>query len=462
MLWPRGYFFFGAMQYAEAVRYLYSLGNEVLTAKLGLQNISTLLSFLGQPHRKFRSILVAGTNGKGSVAAFIESILRTVGLNSGLYTSPHLLRIEERIRVSGTLISADEFGRLTGQVKEAVAALHSGQTPAPQPGRLERYPTYFEMVTAIALQHFAERAVDVAVLEVGLGGRLDATNVVDPLVAVITNVDYDHQAFLGNRLEEIAAEKAGIIKPRSREHQPLPVVCASINPLVRSIVEARCWETGSRCSHALDNLSFHAEPDSLGRFRLKTSLLSGEQLDVRIPLPGEHQLWNALTAIRAAELLRSEGVAIELAAIKAGLEAARWPGRLEVIDGKPPLILDGAHNPAGAECLRRYCEQFLAGMRIVLIFGAMRDKAIVEIAGKLFPLAQTIVLTAAGSNRSADPEEIAGQLPVFRANCHVASSPEEALNTARRMAGPGSVILVAGSLFLVGDIQRVLNPAAAA
>src|SRR5262245_20104998 len=259
------------MQYADALRYLYSLGNEVLTAKLGLYNISTLLESLGNPQRKYDSVLVAGTNGKGSVAAFIESVLRSSGMRTGLYTSPHLVRIEERVRVEGNPISAEDFARWTQQVKGRVdELLGPGVSDPASTFRLDRHPTYFEMVTAIALNYFAEQRVEVAVLEVGLGGRLDATNVVDPRVAVITNVSYDHQKYLGYRLEQIAAEKAGIVKPRSiAKAGPLSVVCTSDDPVVRSIVEQQCRDTGARCIHALDEARIEAEPDSIGRFRLK-------------------------------------------------------------------------------------------------------------------------------------------------------------------------------------------------
>ena len=260
------------MQYADALRYLYSLGNEVLTAKLGLHNISTLLESFGNPHRLYHSVLIAGTNGKGSVAALIESVLRRAGLNVGLYTSPHLVRIEERVRVRGNLISAEDFARLTEQLKDRVGELLNPQGSTQALGQLDRHPTYFEMVTAIGFCYFAEQNVDLAVLEVGLGGRLDATNVVNPRVAVITNVDYDHQKYLGNRLEEIAIEKAGIIKPRlDASTGPLSVVCTSDNPVVRNIVEEQCRATGARCIHALDEARFEAEPDALGRFRLKVS-----------------------------------------------------------------------------------------------------------------------------------------------------------------------------------------------
>ena len=450
------------MQYADALRYLYSLGNEVLTAKLGLHNISTLLESFGNPHRLYNSVLIAGTNGKGSVAALMESVLRRSGLNVGLYTSPHLMRIEERVRVQGSPISAEDFARLTGQLKDKVGELLNPQRPQTL-SQLDRHPTYFEMVTAIGFCYFAERQVDVAVLEVGLGGRLDATNISDPRVAVITNVDYDHQKYLGSRLEEIAVEKAGIIKPRlNATDGPLSVVCTSDNPVVRNIIEERCRAAGARCIHALDEARVEAKPDTLGRFRLKVSFPSGFTLDLRVPLPGEHQVRNAVAAVRALMVLQAEGFPIDAKAIEEGIQTTRWPGRLELIDGDPPILLDGAHNLAGAESLRKYCEQFLHTRRVVLVFGVMRDKDVVEIASKLFPLADEIVLTAAESERSAEPAWIAAQLPEFQSRYHCTRSPEEALGVARTLASPDGIILAAGSLFLVGDLQRALNLEAAA
>ena len=451
------------MQYADALRYLYSLGNEVLTAKLGLHNISTLLESFGNPHQLYHSVLIAGTNGKGSVAAFIESVLRRSGLNVGLYTSPHLVRIEERIRVRGNLISTEDFARLTQQLKERVGELLNLQGSTQTLGQLDRHPTYFEMVTAIGFCYFAEQKADVAVLEVGLGGRLDATNVVNPRVAVITNVDYDHQKYLGNRLEEIAIEKAGIIKPQLDESTgPISVVCASDNPVVRHIVEEQCRAAGARCIHALDEARFEAEPDALGRFRLKVRFEPGFTLDLRIPLPGEHQVRNALAAIRALMVLQTEGFPVDAKTIEEGIEAAAWPGRLEFVGGDPPIILDGAHNIAGAESLRKYWERFLHTRRVVLMFGVMRDKDVVEIAGKLFPLAAEIVLTAAESERSAEPAWIAAELPEYQPRYHCTRSPHEALSVARNLASPDGIILAAGSLFLVGDLQRTLNLEAAA
>jgi dihydrofolate synthase/folylpolyglutamate synthase len=448
------------MHYAEAVRYLYSLGNEVLTAKLGLQNIATLLQFLGDPQREFKSVLIAGTNGKGSVAAFIESVLRTAGLKTGLYTSPHLIQIEERIQINGTMICAEDFAHLTEVVKDAVAVLLKSSRRDSAAPSLDRHPTYFEMVTAIAFKYFAEQDIDLAVLEVGLGGRLDATNAVDPRVAAITNVDYDHERYLGSRLQEIAFEKAGIIKPHScSSGSPLWVVCGSDHPVVRTVVESQCERAGARLVYALDSV-FHAEPDAVGRFSLQLSAL-GQRLEVRIPLPGEHQVRNAVTAIRALEALHTAGIPVDPQSLKEGIEATHWPGRLEIVECEPAIILDGAHNAAGAECVRQYCERFLRGRRVSIIFATLQDKAIVEMGLKLFPLSEEIVLTSLQSERGADPFAIAELLPKFRSRYQFARTTEEALLLARQTVGRDGVILVVGSLFLVGEVQRTLRSVAA-
>jgi dihydrofolate synthase/folylpolyglutamate synthase len=384
--------------------------------------------------------------------------LRRSGLNTGLYTSPHLTRIEERIRVRGCSISAGDFARLTHQVKSKVDELLSSPPRNVIQRHLDRHPTYFEVVTAIGFCCFAMRGVDIAVLEVGLGGRLDATNVASPRVAVITNVDYDHQKYLGSSLEEIAQEKAGIIKSSTHaEGRPLAVVCTSDRPVVRNIVEERCRAAGATCIHALDEARIEAEPDTLGRYRLQADFAGRGPVDLRIPLPGEHQVRNAVAAIRALMALQAEGFPISAEDIHEGIERTRWPGRLEWVAGEPPLILDGAHNIAGAESLRAYCQRFLSSRRVVLLFGVMRDKDVAEIAGRLFPLAGEIVLTATGYERSADPGDIASQLPQFRPRYHYAASPQEALDVARTLALPDGIVLAAGSLFLIGDLQRALK-----
>ncbi len=464
--------FLRLMDYSEAVKYLSSLGNEVLTAKLGLRNISTLLKLLGDPHRRFESILIAGTNGKGSVAAFCESILRSAGYRTGLYTSPHLVRVEERICVDGAKISPEEFSCLTGEVRDVVSFLLSQSRSRETDSWLRCHPTYFETVTAIAFKYFAERQIDVAVLEVGLGGRLDATNVVDPLVAVITNIDYDHQKYLGSTLEEIATEKAGIIKPRlgltrysrTRFRRPtdkpsdrLPVVLCHSSRTVTEVIESQCRATGSRLVRALEGMEYEARPDEQGYFRLhlKSGFCSG--VEVSIPLPGEHQVANAITAVRIMECLELYNVAFDVMSIERGIAQTRWPGRLEILDLRPRIVLDGAHNRAGAEMVRRYIQSFLDPNRIVMIYSAMRDKPVKEMARNLFPLSRQVILPRLESERAANPLEIAALLPEFDSIIRCAKNVGEALCLAQQMAGRNDTIFVVGSLFLTGEVKKALG-----
>jgi dihydrofolate synthase / folylpolyglutamate synthase len=460
------------MTYKEALDYLYSLGNEVLSAKLGLQNISVLLSFLGDPHKKFKSILIAGTNGKGSVAAFCESILRVSGYKTGLYTSPHLIQIEERIRVNGVMIPAKDFARLTEEVRNSIAILMDGHHSSRSYLRLDRHPTYFEIVTAVGLKYFAEQEIDVALVEVGLGGRFDATNVVDPVAAVITNIDYDHQKYLGDRLEEIAAEKAGIIKPHSYErmntpvspaepgrysNSMLPVVFCNGTDSVVEVIQRQCNATGSRLIRALDGIEYKFNANPLGYFRLRLNSSFGDT-EISIPLPGEHQVLNTLTAIRTMEVLQGSGFRISCQDVRDGVARTYWPGRLEILDHQPRLILDGAHNPAGAEIVRAYVQQFLQSNQIVMVYGTMRDKAIQEIARKLFPLARQIILTRASRDRAADPEEIADLLPEYHRLFRFSRTVDEALSLAQGLAPKEGTILIVGSLFLVGEAKKSLQP----
>jgi dihydrofolate synthase / folylpolyglutamate synthase len=455
------------MNYEQAVHYLYSLGNEVLTAKLGLKNISTLLGYLGHPQNKFPSILIAGTNGKGSVAAFCHSILKQSGYHTGLYTSPHLIQIEERIQVDGNCIAPEEFARLTGVVKEAI---HSLMKPAGGAGNncLERHPTYFEVVTAMAFLYFAGQNVEIAVLEVGLGGRFDATNVVGPEVALITNVDYDHQKFLGCRLEEIAWEKAGVIKrhtvppgpPGTRElpgTEPLPVVTAARNDLVLGILEEQCRQVDARLINCWQRFRPQTVEDARGRAKIKIDLLGINNWEAQLPLPGTHQVDNALTAIAAMELLACKGWHVTADSIREGLENARWPGRLEILDLHPVLVLDGAHNAAGAFQLASYIKQFLDPDRTLLIFGVMQDKDYRAMGELLFPLARQVLLTRTQWVRAADPLQIISAFPEWQAKCQIASTTAEALEMAWSQAAPEETVVVAGSLFLVGEARRILK-----
>lgn len=420
------------MTYTESVRYLYSLGNEVKAAKLGLERISTLLRHLGNPHRLRRAVHVAGTNGKGSTCAMIESALRARGLRTGLFTSPHLVEPTERIRIAGRPIPPEQFASAFNTVHRAAEELL-------RDGLLELHPTYFETVTAMAFVVFRDVAVDAAVLEVGLGGRLDATNVVEPELAVVTPVDFDHEAFLGRSLEAIASEKAGILKPGA------PAVFAAQRPEAEATLSARAAELGIPVIRTRDwkvvDLELHARGC---RFLAKGTK------DVRVdcPLAGEHQVENALTAIAALAQMH-----VPAAAMEEGIRQVRWPGRLERVSEMPEIILDGAHNPAGARALVRYIQRFYSGRRVRLIYGAMRDKAIAEMTGILFPAADEVIATAPAQSRAVLPETIARLAghPALR----VAPRLADALALVRD-ASPEDVIFITGSLFLVAEAKSLL------
>ena len=446
------------MDYPQAVSYLYSLGNEVATAKLGLENIRCLLSFLGDPQDRFPSVLIAGTNGKGSVAAFCESVLRTRGYRTGLYTSPHLVRIQERIRIGGREILPADLARLTVTVKEAVRQLLAGTVRNGRRLKLERHPTYFEMVTAMAFLYFAEKEVEIAILEVGLGGRLDATNVVDPIVSVITPVSYDHQASLGSDLKAIAGEKAGIVKPRRpagpEKERQLAVVCSAQEEGVLEVIRRQCRTAGARWLPAFQHLECRSVRQRLEESALELHPVLGTRLKLRVPLPGSHQIGNALTAVRTLEALHGSGFPLGPEAIERGIARTRWPGRLEVLPGRPRVVLDGAHNPAAAESLARHIRTFLPPGQVVLIYGSLRDKDIPGVFSLLSPLAREVILTRPDSERGAEPRDIVRNGWTGGRAVRCRTSPEDAWALARSLARPEDTLLVAGSLYLVGDFKR--------
>jgi dihydrofolate synthase/folylpolyglutamate synthase len=419
------------MNYPDSVQFLYALGNEIKTAKLGLERIGTVLDALGRPQDRCRITHVAGTNGKGSTCAMIESGLRSAGMRTGLFTSPHLAEPTERIQIDGVPLGAAAFTEAFNQVHRQVEELLAA-------GRLDFHTTYFETVTAMALVVFAEQACDRVVLEVGLGGRLDATNVVTPELCVITPVDFDHEAWLGSAIESIAGEKAGILKPG------VPAVFSRQRPEAAAVLEARAAEVGIRVTRATD---WHVSELRLtargSRFHL-----SGEgEFEIVCPLAGEHQVDNAVTAAAALQRL---GVVRN--AMERGIAATRWPGRLERVSEDPEIILDGAHNPAGARALAAYIDRFYSDRTVWLIYGAMRDKAVEEIAGILFPRASHIIVTAPQQARALSPEalaEVAGDVEV-----QVAPDLSRALELAR--SGASDVIFVTGSLFLVAEARALL------
>ena len=409
----------GQMSYTEAVRFLYSLGNEIPTAKFDLERITKVLDALGDPHRACgRFIHVAGTNGKGSTCAMIEAGLRAAGIRTALYSSPHLVEPTERIQIGGVAVSRDQFASAFNEVHETAEFLLRRRA-------IDLHPTYFESMTAMAFVLFRQQHTDTVVLEVGMGGRLDATNVVTPELCVITPVDFDHQAFLGETIEKIAVEKAGILKPG------VPAVFARQRP------EAQVALSG--CAKGAYTLAVEWQIEDLrlspmgSRFRLRG-------LEIECPLAGLHQVENARTAAIALHHL---GVAPD------GIAYTRWPGRLEHVSERPTIILDGAHNPAGTRALTQYIRQFYAGRRIWLVFGVMRDKAVDEIAAELFPLAHHVILTVPANSRAMPPEKIPAPDATITRNIGEAI---ELLRTAQ----PDDVIFITGSLFVVGEARSLL------
>jgi dihydrofolate synthase / folylpolyglutamate synthase len=436
------------MTYEESVRYLFSLGRELASpqqagvTKFDLKNITVLSEHLGQPERAFQSVHVAGTNGKGSTSAMLDSILRAAGLRTGLFTSPHLERINERIRLEGKEISDADFAAAFTRVQKAIEELLAS-------GRLAAHPTFFECVTAIAFVHFAAAGAEFAVCEVGMGGRLDATNILLPEVAVITQIDFDHENYLGHSIEEIAGEKAGIIKPGAR------VVSAAEHLIARVVIRRRCAEQSAFLVE-IENAFFLEDVSARDGCFSFTAIAydSGVRIPIALRLPGRFQVRNALTALAAARLLAERGAPIDDDAISRGLAATSWPGRLERIAGPPDIYVDGAHNPAGAREIVAFWEQFFVGRDIYLIYGAMRDKAVDEIAGLLFPRASAVILTTPAQPRAISAPLLAEMTGHYAHRAEVVANPARALARALELASPEDVIFVTGSLYLVGEVLR--------
>lgn len=434
------------MNFEEAEAYLYSLGNEVETMKLGLENITVLLAALGDPQNKYRKVQVAGTNGKGSVCAFLDSICGEADIRRGLYTSPHLILITERIRIDGVDISEDEFARLATRVRETSESLVSD-------GKLERVPTFFEQVTAMALLAFAEANVELAILETGLGGRYDAVTAAKAEIAAITRIDLDHQEYLGDTIEEIAAEKAAIITSETED-----AVLVNQSRAVMRMLRKHCRDLG------IEPLNDEYAPwrtlvNDDGTVNVELSLYRHEP--IKLGLQGRHQAENAQTALQIAKALLFHGMFLkfedgeEEVRIVEGLTKARHPGRLEYIGN---FLLDGAHNPGGAAALANYLEE--SEVRpITLIFGVMRDKSVGEIAEILWPRAGKVILTRPSNPRAMRADELAEFAPDSVAADSLAKTETvaEAIEKARQITPPDGLILVTGSLYLVGEVKKILN-----
>ncbi len=417
------------MSYPDSVRYLYSLGNELKAgAKFGLERISSLLAALGNPEQGQRFVHVAGTNGKGSTCAMIASVLRNAGLRTGLYTSPHLIEPTERIQIDGRPVSAEEF-------TAAFEVVHSAAEGLIQHGFMDAHPSYFETVTAMALLIFRNSA-QMSVMEVGLGGRLDATNVITPELCVITPVSYDHEAYLGSSLEAIASEKAGILKPG------IPAIIAEQEKSADKLIARRAEDLGCPLIRTRDTEIEVTKVSAKG----SGFLLDGTLYDC--VLPGRHQIENATTAILACRQLK-----VASAAIQAGLREVRWPGRLEQVSRQPDFVLDGAHNPSGAAALARYIREFCSDRPVWLVYGAMRDKSIEEVTELLFPLAQRLILTAPDFPRALRPEAILAV--TGHPNATLTNTVGDAIALASH-APPEAKVFFTGSLYLVGEARKLL------
>jgi len=426
------------MNYGQCQSYL----QEILESgvKFGLENVRTVLTALGEPHLAYPSILVAGTNGKGSVCAMLARVLSRHGFRTGLYTSPHLVAVEERIRIGDETISRRDFCRLLSRVKAAILELIAI-------GKLESSPTYFEVLTILALLCFRERHVDIAVLEVGMGGRLDATNVVTPLVSVITTVGRDHQEFLGPTLTDIAFEKAGIIK------LGVPVVCGLGRGTARNVIERRARELGAPVQGVFDKPGALRAQRKKGGFRFSFRF-EGENFVYSPSLQGEHQGRNAAVVIATAVEVGRRWRKLQKRRIVQGIRETRWEGRLESVRLRPRVVLDGAHNEAGARVVAAYARDFLPRPR-TLVFAIMKDKNIRRISSLLFPLAETIILTSVPLPRAASPEMIFSLAPVRKKKAFLEPDPKRAVQKALGLTPPRGSVLITGSLFLVGEVKRL-------
>jgi dihydrofolate synthase / folylpolyglutamate synthase len=440
-----------ASSYETAVARMFALGHELAQTpahKFDLVHVRRLLQAMEHPERSFPSVLIAGTNGKGSTAATLASILRASSLKTGLYTSPHLVRINERIRIDGIEINDDNFASLHGEV-EAIAK------KLVERGELPWHPSFFEMMTAIAFECFARERIDIAVLEVGMGGRLDATNVVDPRVSVITDISLDHEKYLGNTVAEIAREKAGIIRPGG------PVVTLPQHPEANDVIGNAILNLAARAMNAVPYVPSLVSPESRapspGAYVLQ---VMGEEILVQSPLVGRHQLRNVALAVATAVELSEQGFhGITPHTIERGIRETRWPGRFQTIPASaelPEIVIDVAHNPAGAWALRCALSERYEGRSFIFLFAAMRDKAVSEMAEILFPLADRVIATRPQNPRAASPEEIRSAAVRTPVEIDSIEDVAQALERARSLALESkSVLVITGSIYLVGEVMAI-------
>jgi dihydrofolate synthase / folylpolyglutamate synthase len=421
------------MSYLQSVEFLYGLQKHGV--KPGLGPIQALLDRLDHPERRYRCLHIGGTNGKGSTATMAASILQAAGYRVGLYTSPHLVDFRERIRVNGDVIPEERVAALTDCVRAAAGELHA--------------PTFFEFTTAMAFQQFADAGIDVAVVEVGLGGRFDATNVLMPAAAAITNVALDHQEYLGGTIGEIAYEKAGIIKPG------VPVVIGRVSGEAMAVLSRVAGERGAPLSRLQGDFKVSGKSPAIFRYEGRHESYD----ELACPLAGRHQLENAACALALLEVASERGLPVSGGAVREGLRAVRWEGRLETVESRPRLVLDGAHNPDAAAVVALYLDDFRRqhpGSRIIVVFGMMQDKDREGFLDHLLPHVDEVIVTQARIPRSATVQELAASLRARGWTANMVSDPADAISLGRRMASPDDLILVTGSLMLVGEAKAIL------
>lgn len=423
----------------SALDYIFRL--EQFGIKLGLGNIRAMSAALGNPHQAFQTAIVAGTNGKGSVTAMVDRALRAAGHRSARYTSPHLARVEERFTIDGDDITR---GALDAAAERVVAAIQGLLAR----GDLAVPPTFFEATTAVAFEAFRAAGVEIAVLEVGLGGRLDATNVAEPLAAAITSIERDHEQQLGHSLEEIAFEKAGVIKPHA------PVVVGPLAEAPRAVIAGIAAERDAPLIDALDGVRWSAPLDG-DRRRLTLATPAREYPPMPLALRGQHQVANAIVAVRLLEALESRGLRVGADAIAAGLTTVRWPGRLEWIAAEGgTLLLDAAHNPAGARTLAAYLGE-LGGARLPLVFAAVKDKDVRGMLDALLPAISRIIVTQAPTPRALRAAEIVALIRAVAPAMEAVVEPDPLRAVRTALTGSARAV-VAGSIFLIGDVRARL------
>ena len=429
------------MDYNEAMDYITRVGN--FGSNYGLDRTYRLLELLGNPHKETKYIHVAGTNGKGSTTAIISKILLECGYKVGMYTSPFLEEFEERIQINNINISKDRLAMLMSRVKEAVdIVINEGYN----------HPTEFEIITVLMLLYFKEENVDYAVIEVGLGGRLDSTNVINPIISIITSISKDHEGILGNSLKEIATEKAGIIK------RGIPTVIFPQKEEVLEVIKTKCKEMDSNLIEVKESDYKLLEIDKKNLYNILELNFNNKKIKFELALLGEHQVINAAVAVRAVEELdKMNECNIKEEALKSALKSVKWNGRYEVLNNNPFVVIDGAHNPQGIDMLCNNVRKYFDYENLYLILGVLKDKDVDEMLENICCMATEIITLTPNSPRALKSEQLKEKVILFNKNCTAGKDYKEAYELMLNKANPNDLILVCGSLYMIGEFRTGLT-----